>query len=29
MVDVVPKAVRSKMMAGIRGKDTKPEILVR
>lgn len=29
MTDVVTKAVRSKMMAGIKGKDTKPEILVR
>ncbi len=29
MADVVSKEVRSKMMAGIRGKDTKPELLVR
>lgn len=29
MVDVVDKATRSRMMSGIRGKDTKPEILVR
>lgn len=29
MVDVVSKDVRSRMMAGIRGKDTKPEMLVR
>lgn len=29
MVDIVDKATRSKMMAGIRGRDTKPEILVR
>ena len=29
MTDIVDKATRSKMMAGIRGKDTKPEILVR
>lgn len=29
MVDVVSKAKRSKMMAGIKGKDTKPEILLR
>lgn len=29
MVDVVDKATRSRMMAGIRGKDTKPELLVR
>lgn len=29
MVDVVSVAVRSRMMAGIRGKDTVPEILVR
>lgn len=29
MVDIVSKEVRSRMMAGIKGKDTKPEILVR
>jgi len=29
MVDVVDKATRSRMMSGIRGKDTKPELLVR
>lgn len=29
MADVVPHAVRSRMMAGIRGKDTKPEMLLR
>lgn len=29
MVDVVQPAVRSRMMSGIRGKDTKPERLVR
>ncbi len=29
MVDVVDKATRSRMMAGIRGKDTKPELMVR
>ena len=29
MVDVVTKAVRSRMMAGIKGKDTKPELLLR
>jgi len=29
MVDVVDPATRSRMMAGIRGKDTKPEILLR
>ncbi len=29
MADVVPPAVRSRMMAGIRGKDTKPEMLLR
>ena len=29
MVDVVDKATRSRMMAGIQGKDTKPEFLVR
>lgn len=28
-MDVVDAAVRSRMMAGIKGKDTKPEILVR
>ncbi|MHB1332517.1 MAG: very short patch repair endonuclease [Sulfuriferula sp.] len=29
MVDVVDKATRSRMMAGIQGKNTKPELLVR
>ncbi|RLL74181.1 DNA mismatch endonuclease Vsr [Ochrobactrum soli] len=29
MVDIVPPDVRSKMMAGIRGKNTKPELQVR
>lgn len=29
MVDVVSPSVRSRMMAGIRGKDTSPELLVR
>lgn len=29
MVDVVDKATRSRMMSGIRGKNTKPELLVR
>lgn len=29
MVDVVDTATRSRMMAGIRGRDTKPEILIR
>lgn len=29
MTDVVDTATRSRMMAGIRGRDTKPEILVR
>jgi len=29
MADVVSKAVRSRMMSGIKGKDTKPELLVR
>lgn len=29
MVDVVSQEVRSRMMAGIRGKNTKPEMLVR
>lgn len=29
MADVVDKATRSRMMSGIRGKDTKPEILIR
>lgn len=29
MVDVVDSATRSRMMAGIRGKDTKPELQVR
>lgn len=29
MVDVVDQATRSRMMAGIQGKDTKPEILIR
>lgn len=28
-MDVVDRATRSRMMAGIRGKDTKPEIVVR
>lgn len=28
-MDVVDKATRSRMMSGIRGKDTKPELLVR
>ena len=29
MTDVVDKATRSRMMSGIRGKDTKPELIVR
>lgn len=29
MVDIVDRATRSRMMAGIRGKDTKPEIALR
>ena len=29
MVDIVDKAVRSRIMSGIRGKDTKPEMKVR
>jgi len=29
MADVVDRATRSRMMAGIKGKDTKPELLVR
>ena len=29
MIDVVDKATRSRMMAGIRGKDTKPELVLR
>ncbi|MBT3791200.1 MAG: DNA mismatch endonuclease Vsr [Alphaproteobacteria bacterium] len=29
MVDVVDKATRSRLMAGIRGKDTKPELVIR
>lgn len=29
MVDVVSRAVRSRMMAGIKGKDTEPEMLIR
>lgn len=29
MIDVVDSATRSRMMAGIRGKDTKPELIVR
>lgn len=29
MVDIVSEAVRSRMMAGIRGADTKPEVVVR
>lgn len=29
MVDVVDKATRSRMMSGIRAKDTKPELLLR
>lgn len=29
MADVVDKATRSRMMAGIRGKNTKPELIVR
>ena len=29
MADIVDRGTRSRMMAGIRGKDTKPELLVR
>jgi len=29
MVDVVDRATRSRMMSGIRGKDTRPELIVR
>lgn len=29
MVDIVTPAVRSRMMAGIKGKDSKPEVLIR
>ncbi|WP_370235515.1 MULTISPECIES: very short patch repair endonuclease [Henriciella] len=29
MADIVPPKVRSRMMSGIRGKDTKPELIVR
>jgi len=29
MADVVPREVRSRMMAGIRGKNTRPEIIIR
>jgi DNA mismatch endonuclease, patch repair protein len=29
MTDIVDKATRSRMMSGIRGKDTKPELLAR
>ncbi|MCI4671517.1 MAG: very short patch repair endonuclease [Bacteroidia bacterium] len=29
MADIVPKKVRSRMMAGIKGKDTKPEVVIR
>lgn len=29
MADIVPPEVRSRMMSGIRGKDTKPEMIVR
>lgn len=29
MADIVDKATRSRMMSGIRGKDTQPEILIR
>lgn len=29
MADIVPPAVRSRMMSGIRGKDTKPELILR
>jgi DNA mismatch endonuclease (patch repair protein) len=29
MVDIVSKKTRSRMMSGIRGKDTKPELLIR
>lgn len=29
MTDVVDAATRSRMMSGIRGKDTKPELVIR
>lgn len=29
MADIVPAGVRSRMMAGIRGRDTKPELILR
>ncbi len=29
MTDVVDKKTRSRMMSGIRGKDTKPELIIR
>ncbi len=29
MADIVNKATRSRMMAGIRGRDTRPEVLIR
>lgn len=29
MVDIVDRATRSRMMSGIRGRDTKPELIVR
>lgn len=29
MIDVVDQATRSRMMAGIRGRDTQPELIVR
>ena len=29
MVDIVDRATRSRMMSGIRGRDTKPEVIVR
>ncbi len=29
MMDIVDKATRSRMMSGIRGKDTKPEMVIR
>src|SRR5690348_8362966 len=29
MIDVVDRATRSRMMSGIRGRDTKPELIVR
>jgi len=29
MTDIVDKATRSRMMSGIRGKDTRPEVLIR